>query len=374
MSDANAARIERFAKVRAKMREEGVDVLLLSLGGDLPWLSGYTAMALERLTTLVVPVEDDATLIVPRLEAPRVKEHPELFKMRPWGETEDPVAIVAELAGTPQNVAISDRCWAAPLLGLQRALPRATWRRASEVTSGIRAVKDEAEIAALKAAGAAADRVAAALFEGEIELIGRQEREVSEEIAQRLVEEGHSHANFAIVGSGPNSASPHHHPGDRVIEPGDPVVCDFGGSYELDGEVGYCSDITRTIVTDEPDRRFEEMYAVLEKAQEAARKSAVVGARCEDVDRAARSPIERAGFGEFFIHRTGHGIGIEEHEDPYIVSGNTEELAAGHAFSIEPGIYLPGQWGARIEDIVVATENGPLPCNKADHWLRVVQA
>jgi Xaa-Pro aminopeptidase len=368
------ARIERFAKVRAKMRADGVDVLLLSLGGDLPWLSGYTAMALERLTTLVVPAEDDATLVVPRLEAPRVKEHPELFKIRPWDETEDPVAIVAELAGTPQNVAISDRCWAAPLLALQRALPRATWRRASEVTSAIRAVKDESEIAALKAAGAAADRVAAALFEGEIELIGRQEREVSEEIAQRLVEEGHSHANFAIVGSGPNSASPHHHPGDRVIERGEPVVCDFGGSYELDGEVGYCSDITRTIVTDEPDRRFEEMYAVLEKAQKAASKAAVVGVRCEDVDRAARAPIEKAGFGEYFIHRTGHGIGIEEHEDPYIVSGNTEELAAGHAFSIEPGIYVPGQWGARIEDIVVATENGPLPCNKADHWLRVVQA
>lgn len=356
------------------MREDGVDVLLLSLGGDLPWLTGYEAMALERLTTLVLPAEGDATLVVPRLEAPRVREFPDLFSLRPWEETEDPVAIVAQLAGTPDTAAISDRCWAAPLLALQRQLPKTAWRRASEITSEIRAVKDEAEIAALRAAGAAADRVAAALFAGEIALVGCTEREVSEEIGRRLLEEGHSRVNFAIVASGPNSASPHHHPSEREIGKGDPIVCDFGGSFELDGEVGYCSDITRTIVTDEPDRRFEDMFGVLEKAQAAAVEAATVGVPCEDVDRAARSRIEKAGFGEYFIHRTGHGIGIEEHEDPYIVSGNARPLEAGHAFSVEPGIYVQGRWGARIEDIVVATEDGPLPCNKADHWLRVVQA
>jgi Xaa-Pro aminopeptidase len=368
------ARQDRAGRVRAAMNAAGVEVLLLSLGADLPWLTGYIAMALERLTMLVFPVDEHPTLVVPALEAPRVAEDETLFSLRPWQETENAVSIVAGLVGNRKAVAISDRCWAAPLLALQRELDSASWRNASEVVGPLRAIKDPSEIAALDAAGAAADRVAAALFDGEIELVGRTERAVSEEIGRRLLAEGHSQVNFAIVASGPNSASPHHHPGTRVIGKGEPVVCDFGGSFELDGDVGYCSDITRTVVTDEPAKRFEDLYAVLEKAQAAALRAAVVGTSCEDVDRAARAPIEKAGYGEYFVHRTGHGIGIEEHEDPYIVAGNRQPLESGHAFSVEPGIYVPGRHGARIEDIVVATEDGPHPCNEADHWLRVVQA
>jgi Xaa-Pro aminopeptidase len=362
----SAARLER---VRARMAEVGVDALLLSLGADLPWLTGYEAMPLERLTMLVLPADGDATLVVPRLEAPRVEERPEVFSIRPWNETDDPVAIVAGLVGARPRLAISDRCWATFLVWLQRSLPGATWSVSSAVTSPLRAVKDADEIAALRAAAEAADRVAAQLLKGEIALVGRREAEVSSDIGRRLRAEGHDRVNFAIVGSGPNSASPHHEPGARVIGAGEAVVCDFGGTM-----AGYCSDITRTVFTGPPPEEFRRLYDVLQDAQAASVEAAVVGASCASVDAAARDRIAAAGFGEFFIHRTGHGIGLEEHEDPYLVAGNATPLAPGHAFSVEPGIYLAGRFGARIEDIVVAADGGPDPLNTADHDLHVVEA
>jgi Xaa-Pro aminopeptidase len=372
--DPVLTRAERLARTRDAMRAAGVDVLLLSLGADLPWLTGYEAMPLERITMLVLPADDEATLVVPALEAPRVAHDARLFALRPWRETEDPVAIIAGLVGARGELAVADRAWAVHLLALQESLSGAKFRPASDVTAPLRAVKDAAEIAALRAAGAAADRVAAALLAGEIRLVGRTEAEVSKELGRRLVAEGHYKVNFAIVGSGPNSASPHHEPGGRVIAAGDVVVCDFGGALRLDDTVGYCSDITRTVVTGEPDPTFAALYTVLGSAQAAAVEAAVIGTPCEAVDAAGRDPIAAAGYGDAFIHRIGHGIGLEEHEDPYLVSGNATPLAAGNAFSVEPGIYLAGRFGARIEDIVVATEDGPLPCNLADHSLHVVEA
>ena len=355
------------------MSESGVDALLLSLGADLPWLTGYEAMPLERLTMLVLPVDGDATLVVPRLEAPRVRDAPALFGLRPWNEAEDPYRIVAGMLGGRRSLAISDRAWSTGLLRLQSDLPDAKWRVASEVTGAIRAVKDEAERDCLRAASAAADRVAVQLQSGEISLVGRTEAAVSRDIADRLRAEGHRRVNFAIVGSGPNSASPHHDPGGRVIGAGEMVVCDFGGVLALeDEEPGYCSDITRTVVTGEPTAEMKEMYAVLEDAQARSVAAARVGTPCQDVDAAARGPITEAGFGAFFIHRTGHGIGLEEHEDPYMVEGNRVPLIAGHAFSVEPGIYFPGRFGARLEDIVVARETGPEALNHVDHGLAVV--
>jgi Xaa-Pro aminopeptidase len=351
------------------MLELGVDALLLSLGADLPWLTGYEAMPLERLTMLVLPADGDAALVGPRLEAPRVEPDPGLFTVRPWDETDDPVALVAGLVGARRRLAIGDRTWATFLVGLQRELPDATWDRASVVTGPLRAVKDGAEVDALRAASAAADRVAAQLLAGDIALVGRTEAEVSADIGRRLRAEGHQKVNFAIVGSGPNAASPHHEPGRRVIGAGESVVCDFGGTMD-----GYCSDITRTVFTGAPPAEFAELYAVLEGAQAAAVKAATVGTPCEDVDGVARRHISDAGYGEQFVHRTGHGIGLEEHEDPYIVKGNEAPLVAGHAFSVEPGIYVNGRWGARIEDIVVATAGGPEPLNGVDHGLHVVEA
>ena len=372
--DRLAARRVRLERTRAQMEAVGVEALLLSIGADLPWLSGYEAMPLERPTVLVVPLDAEPTLVVPELEAPRVEQSEGLFSIEPWSETEDPIGRIAALVGQRRRLAFSDRAFAALLLALQQALPRADFRPASLVTAPLRAVKDEAEVAALCAAGAAADEVANALLFGEIRLIGRSERAVSDEIADRLRAAGHARVNFSIVASGPNAASPHHDAGDRRIGAGETVVCDFGGTLSLDGDVGYCSDTTRTVVTGEPSAEIRELYGVLEEAQRRARESVAVGLACEEVDRVARDIIASAGYGAAFIHRTGHGIGIEEHEDPYLVAGNGAPIEAGNAFSIEPGIYLAGRLGARIEDIVVAGLEQTIACNVADHGLHVVEA
>jgi Xaa-Pro aminopeptidase len=366
---------ERMERVRAAMAAQGVDVLLLSVGPDLPWLAGYEAMPLERLTMLVVPRSGDATMVVPQLEAPRVVERPGVFGLRPWTEVEDPIGIVADLVGPAGTVAVGDRTWSRFLLDLQTAVGSTTrWQRAAPLVGPLRARKDPHEVAALRDAAEAADRVAAQLQGGEIPLIGRTEAEVSAEIGRRLVDEGHQRVNFAIVGTGANAASPHHDAGPTVIEVGDVLLCDFGGTWPTESGAGYCSDITRCVAVGPPRAEIAEAYAVLQAAQAASVASARVGVSCEDVDAAARGPIAAAGYGDRFIHRTGHGIGVEEHEDPYIVTGNRAPLEPGHAFSVEPGIYTPGEWGLRIEDIVVATEAGPLALNRADHDLVVVEA
>ena len=363
---------ERFARVRAAMADAGTDAVLLSVGPDLPWLTGYEAMPLERLTLLVLPVDGDATLLVPRLEAPRVVERPELFGILPWDETDDPIALVGGLVGGRQHLAIGDKTWARFLVDLQAQMPAATWRKASDLTGPIRAVKDADEIAALRAASAAADRVAAQLQAGDVPLVGRTEAEVSADLGRRLVDEGHHRVNFAIVAAGENAASPHHEPGPRVIRSGEVVLCDFGGTMAAPDGTGYCSDITRCVSIGEPSAEVAEAYAVLLEAQQASVASATVGTPCEAVDAVARRIITDAGYGPRFMHRTGHGIGVEEHEDPYVVAGNATPLVAGHAFSVEPGIYTAGSWGMRLEDIVVAADAGPDPLNHADHALVVV--
>jgi Xaa-Pro aminopeptidase len=357
---------DRSTRVRARMQEIGVDALLLSIGADLPWLTGYEALETERLTMLVLPRDGDATLVVPRLEAARVEEQPDLFSIVAWDETDDPIAILAGLAGAAETVAIGDHTWARFLLDLQRALSRATFRKGSEITAPLRMVKDAAEVDALRAAARAVDGIVADMRSRPFG--GRTEKDVHRELVQRMLDAGHERANFAIVGSGPNGASPHHEAGQRVIEPGDVVVCDFGGSMRH-----YCSDITRLFVVGEPSPEVRDTYDVLVGAQEKAVRSATVGTLCEEVDATARRIIADAGFGDRFIHRTGHGIGVETHEDPYIVAGNSAPLEAGNAFSVEPGIYLPRRFGLRLEDIVVATPDGPERLNQAPRDLAVVE-
>jgi Xaa-Pro aminopeptidase len=372
-----AARRSRMDRVRARMGELGVDVLLLSHGADLPWLTGYRAMPRERLTLLVLPLAGDPVLVVPGLEAPRVTGGGDLFSLRSWSDAEDPVDLVVDLvrSSATGRFALSDRAWATTVLALQARLPGVRWVAASTVTSPIRAVKDDAELAALRAAGAAADRVATVLQSGGIPLIGRTEATVSADLGSLLVAEGHSVVNFAIVGSGPNAASPHHEPAGRVIGRDETVVCDFGGSLSLDGDIGYCSDITRTVVTGTPSVEVRKCYDVLLMAQQAAVAAARAGVTAASVDKVARDVIEDAGYGHLFVHRTGHGIGIEEHEDPYLVVGNEEVLVPGHAFSVEPGIYQPGKFGMRLEDIVVIGPDGsPDPLNTVDHALVTVDS
>jgi Xaa-Pro aminopeptidase len=355
---------DRIARVRERMDDAGVDVVLLSVGADLPYLTGYEAMPLERLTMLVLPRRGDARLVVAQLEAPRVAPQPD-FEVVPWSEPGDPIERVAKMVGGARHVAIGDQTWAGFALDLQRALPAAEFRRASAIIGAVRAVKDVDEVAALRAAGAAVDTVAADMRSRPF--AGRTELDVHRELVDRMLELGHQHANFAIVGAADHAASPHHEPGTRVIREGDVVLCDFGGTMN-----GYCSDITRMFHVGEPGTEVRDIYAVLQDAQEAGVRAAEVGTPCEVVDAAARSIIAGAGFGDQFIHRTGHGIGVEAHEDPYIVAGNTAPLVAGNAFSVEPGIYLAGRFGLRLEDIVVATAAGPERLNHADRAIAVV--
>jgi Xaa-Pro aminopeptidase len=333
----------------------------------MPYLMGYLAMPLERLTMLVIPQQGEASLIIPRLEAPRVHEMSEVFTMVPWNETEDPVAIAHRLLGSAHTIAVGDQMWSRFLVDLLVHRPSSKYVRSVTVMEALRSRKDAAEIAALVAAGAAADRVAAQLHAGEIPLVGRTEAEVSADISARLIAEGHQKVNFAIVAAGENAASPHHHAGDRVIRHGEIVLCDFGGTMN-----GYCSDITRCVHLGEPPADIADAYAVLMKAQAIGVAAGVVGEMCEHVDIATRAVIDAAGYGEYFVHRTGHGIGMEEHEDPYMVNGNRTLIAPGHAYSVEPGIYVPGKWGMRLEDIVVATDNGPQAVNHANHQLVIL--
>ena len=363
---ATSVYADRMARARAQMEDKGIDLLLLSLGLDLPYITGYNAMPLERLTMLVVPREGEARLVVPRMEAARVTPQPGVFEIHPWGETENPVEIVAALAkqaGPTAEVAVGDQMWARFLVELLPLLPAAHYSRADVVTS-MRMTKDAAEIAALKAAGAAVDRIAAQLQAGEIPLVGRTEAEVSADLSERIIAEGHQVTNFAIVAAGANAASPHHSAGDRVIRKDEILLTDFGGTMN-----GYCSDITRCVYLGTPPAEIADAYAVLHEAQRAAAVAGTVGTPCEEVDRVARRIITDAGFGEYFFHRTGHGIGLDAHEDPYIVEGNGLPLAAGHAYSVEPGIYVEGKWGMRLEDIIVATADGPVPMNVANHEL-----
>jgi len=358
---------DRVDRACNEMARAGVDALLLSVGRDMPYLIGYDAMPLERLTALVVRRDGRCVLVVPRLEAPRVEHHAGVFDLVAWGETQDPMSIVVDTLGDARAVAVGDQMWARFVLDAQKRLPRVQWSAASQVMVALRAVKDSAEVAALARAGAAADAVAAELLAGDIPLVGRTEAQVSADISARLLARGHDVVNFAIVAAGENAASPHHHPGARVIAHGDIVLCDFGGTMD-----GYCSDITRCVHIGEPPAEVREAWDVLRRAQQAAVDAARVGARCEDVDRAARTIIADAGYGEAFIHRTGHGIGMDAHEDPYMVEGNGAALAAGHAFSVEPGIYIAGKWGMRLEDIVVATDAGPRRMNDAPRELVVL--
>ncbi len=355
---------ERIARVRDRMTELSVDALLLSVGSDLPYLIGYEAMPLERLTMLVLPRAGDAKLVIPALEAARVPSY-DLVEVVTWNETDDPVALVASMVAGAGSLAIGDHTWARFVLALQNACSAATFRAANDITASVRMVKADDEIAALQRAASSVDAVAAAMRDRPF--AGRREIDIHRELVDRMLELGHQKANFAIVAAGENAASPHHEPGERVVNEGDIVLCDFGGTMDA-----YCSDITRMFHVGEPPLEIRDMYAVLHEAQERGVQAGVVGASCESVDFASRSVIDAAGFGDLFVHRTGHGIGTEAHEDPYMVQGNTRAIEAGHAFSVEPGMYLPGRFGMRLEDIVVATIDGPVRLNNAERDLAVV--
>jgi len=358
----------RLELVRDSARTAGLDALLLTPGPDLRYVTGYDAKQLERLTCLVVPAQGDPALFVPRLELPAAQASPAGslgLAIIPWEETADPFAMVAALLRGVSAVGLSDRMWALFVLRFRDALSPARLALASGALRPLRIRKTPAEVAALREAGEAIDRVHARV-PGWLRA-GRTEREVGADITEAILAEGHATVEFVIVASGPNAASPHHEVSDRVLKPGDAVVVDIGGAMPS----GYCSDSTRTYAIGEPPAEFGAYYKVLYDAQEAACAAVRPGVTAEAVDAAAREPITAAGYGEAFFHRTGHGIGLEPHEDPYIVAGNGEMLEPGMTFSVEPGIY-PGPHGARIEDIVVCTVDGCQRLNNTPRELLVV--
>jgi Xaa-Pro aminopeptidase len=358
---------KRLDRASAAAEKAGVDALLMAPGSDLQYLLGAGGGSFERLTCLVVPADGAPVLVVPKLEAPGYDTVPTErlgVEIATWVDGEDPYALVGSRVPGASRVAVGDMMAALHVLGLRGALPAAEQVLAGPIVRELRMRKDAEEIEALRKAGAAIDRVHARM--AEFLRVGRTEAEVGADIAAAIVAEGHAVAEFVIVASGPNGASPHHSLSDRVVEAGDVVVIDIGGPVAE----GYCSDSTRTYVMGEPrDTDVSRTYAVLQAAQQAAVDAVRPGVAAQDVDAAAREVIADAGFGEFFIHRTGHGIGLDVHEHPYIVGGNDMPLEPGMAFSVEPGIYQPGRWGARIEDIVVVTEDGVEPLNKRPHDL-----
>ena len=349
------------------LRERNLAALLLSPGADLFYLAGYQMFPSERLTCLVLDRDGTATIVCPELEAPRAAVAAPDIGRRTWGETDDPYAVVASLVLASGRVAVADQMWAAFFLKLQASLPDRAFAVASEITRDLRIRKDAAELDALRLVSESADRAYSQILN--VPFAGRTEREIGADLADLLRVEGHEEIGFTIVASGPNGASPHHETGDRRIAEGDTVVLDFGGAMR-----GYRSDITRTVHVGRNSGRDEQkVHDVVRRAQEAGYAAARKGASAESVDAAARRVIDEAGYGEFFIHRTGHGIGLDGHEHPYLVRGNRETLEPGMAFSIEPGIYLPGRFGVRIEDIAVIDADGSArPLNRADHAFATV--
>src|SRR5688572_11194716 len=308
-----------------------MDALLITPGANLRYLTGYHALPLERLTCLVLPAEGDPTLVVPALERLAAVAAAVEVDIAAWHETDDPFALVAKLVGDAGTVGVDDHMWAERVFAVQAALPAAQTVLAGPVVQELRIRKEPDEVDALREAGAAIDRVHSRM--GEWLRPGRTERQVGADIARAIIDEGHETVDFVIVGSGPNGASPHHELSDRVIEPGDPVVVDIGGTTPA----GYCSDSTRNYLASGPaPEGYEERYAALAAAQQAQREYARPGVTAESVDAVGRLILTDAGYGDLFIHRTGHGIGQETHEEPYIVAGNTRVLEPGMAFSIEP--------------------------------------
>ena len=347
-----------------------LDALVITPGANLHYLTGYHGDPdTERITALVVTA-DGARLLAPVLEEPLARESVDAGSQLPitaWTETEDSIARVVDLLPTGVGrIAVDERMWAARSLALRAKLPGVEQVNAASIMQQLRMRKSAAEVESLRRAGAAIDSVHAQV--GDWLRAGRTEREVGADIADAILAAGHRRVDFVIVASGPNAASPHAEVSDRVVNAGEPVVVDIGGTMPD----GYCSDSTRTYVVGEPPAEFVRSYEVLLRAQAAQCDAVRPGITGAELDAIGRDIIAEAGYGELFIHRTGHGIGLDTHEEPYIVAGNDAPLEPGMAFSVEPGIYHAGRFGARIEDIVVCGDERGERLNQRPRELAVL--
>lgn len=378
-SDPGTSAVSIFADRLRRLAEQavrsGADVILIAPGPDLEYFIGHSIGSHERLTCLVVPATGPVSLLVPTLERPGWAGSPVEsldVAISTWTDGQDPYAALAPLLPADVKViAVDYHMPAVHALNTRGIAAGSELTLAGEAIAELRMRKEPAEVDALAAAGAAIDRVQCRI--GEWLQAGRTENEVAADIGAAIVAEGHARPDFVIVGSGPNGASPHHEASDRVINSGDVVVIDIGGPMPS----GYFSDCTRTYVVAPADgaavpARVQEVYEIVRAAQAAGVAAVRPGVSAESIDAASRSVIEKGGYGEYFITRTGHGIGLEVHEHPYLVAGNSIALEPGMAFSVEPGIYLPGEFGVRIEDIVVVGVDGPLLMNNAPTALTVV--
>ncbi|MGW2514745.1 aminopeptidase P family protein [Streptomyces scopuliridis] len=359
----------RMARAAGSAAEAGLAGVLIAPGPDLTYLTGYRPTAdTERLTMLVVAAGQDPVLVVPTLEAPDAARAPgaPALTLRDWTDGKDPYGVTAPLLDPAGRFGVSDNAWAMHLLGLQQALPGTSYVALTEALPMLRAVKDARELSRLAAAGAAADAAYGDILK--VRFAGRGETDVAADLAALLLEHGHSQVDFTVVGSGPNGADPHHEADDRVIVHGDMVVLDFGGL-----KYGYGSDTTRTVHVGEPGAEERRVHDLVREAQQAGFEAVRPGAACQDVDRAARAVISGAGYGEYFIHRTGHGIGVTTHEPPYMIEGEERPMVPGMCFSVEPGVYLPGRFGVRIEDIVTVTEDGGRRLNNTPREMAIVE-
>jgi len=355
----------RMARATAAAAAASLTGLLIAPGPDLPYLTGYQPVAItERMTMLLLTERAQPVMIVPRLERPDATDAP--VTLVDWTDGEDPYAVVAGLLDPDGRYGISDSAWVLHLLELQSRVPGASFASLTKSLPMLRAVKDADELARLAAAAAAADAAYHDILN--VRFAGRKETEVAADLAARLIAHGHSQVDFTVVGSGPNGAKPHHEAGDRVIADGDMIVLDFGGLRD-----GYGSDTTRTVhVGAAPAAEMRKVHDIVREAQQKAFEAVRPGVPCQEIDRVARRHITEAGYGEYFIHRVGHGIGLTTHEPPYMAEGEAQVLVPGMCFSIEPGIYLPDRFGVRIEDIVTVTEDGARRLNTTSRELATV--
>ncbi len=350
---------DRARRAQDALRDAGADAAVLFPGPNQYYVSGFREEPGERHLLLVVPSEGDPAFVAPTMYREQIAEATWVSDLRFWSDGEDPTALLTAVADDlglgSGRVLLDDRMWALFAQDLRSVLPDADFGLASEVLADLRTRKDDHELAALREAGAVSDAVSEEVRALGEDAVGRTERELAAEIERRLGERGGEAPSFeTIVAAGPNGAKPHHRHGERAVERGDPVVLDFGGVVDA-----YPGDQTRTTVfAGDPPEGFEEVFEVVLEAHHAGVDAVEPGVTAESVDAAAREVIEGAGYGEQFIHRTGHGVGLEVHEPPWIVAGNETELEPGMVFSVEPGVYLEGEYGVRVEDLVAVTEDG----------------
>jgi len=359
----------RTRRVQSRLDAADTDVLALTPGRDWYYLTGVDAEQSDRLQLLVVPADGEPTVVVPTLEAASVR-NAWIEDVRTWDDDEGPWAVLGPLldALSPSRLLLADRMWTQYALAVRERLPDAEVGLASEVLSPLRRIKDDRELDALRAAGNAADATMRDVRGLGADAVGMTEVELAGFVEERLEAHGGTGVAFeTIVAAGANGADPHHASGDREVAAGDPVVLDFGTRVDA-----YPSDQTRTVVFDgEPSEAFRRVHDVVREAQSRAVAAVEPGVTAGAVDRAAREVIEDAGYGEEFVHRTGHGVGLDVHEAPDIVAGSETTLEPGMVFSVEPGVYRSERFGVRIEDLVVVTGDGVARLNHTDRRWRI---